>query len=502
MANEAKNKGKKKRQRAAGVPTLLVILLLIIALAMGGLGGFFIARRTAPVNDELEKANERIIELENTLNLIGFPMDEDPEDWVFDDNPEVSGADELSGKAASGASDDLSDLWDDDSLLTGTLDENTDPVVVAEFDGGQLLSTEVIPEFNDQLTTQIFAGYSASEVADSVLQTVLTYKAAEKLIALRAKAQGLDQLTDEDRKEINSEAQEIYDGQVEYYSAFVAEPEMTPAEVKSAAEAYMRDEEGITLESIVAELEADWPTQKFYEEIVKDVTVTDAEVEEYYREELAMQKETFTQYPEEFEYSHTDGDLILYRLDGYRAVRDLLIPFASDEDEIRAQELMDQISQLDPLSDAQRIQELEAELNPLFAPLEATAKEIQDKLQAGESFMALVDQYGSDEMMESEPVRSEGYYISDTSYLFSTEFIQGSMILERPGQVSSPLRSTSGLHLVEYLQDVVPGDVPLEEVRDAVEAKALEARQRAYYDEQTTAMLEEANVQYYPERLQ
>ena len=183
-------------------------------------------------------------------------------------------------------------------------------------------------------------------------------------------------------------------------------------------------------------------------------------------------------------------------------MRDILIPFENDEDEVKATELMDEISQLDPQTDAARIQEIEAELNPLFAPLEATAKEISDKLQAGESFMSLADQYGKDEMMESEPVRSEGYYINENSYLFSTEFIQGAMILDQPGQVSAPLRSPSGLHLVEYLSDVTPGDVPLDEVRETIEAQALEIRQRAYYDEQTAAMLEEANVQYYPERLQ
>ena len=502
MANQAKQNRKRKQSRG-GVPTLLVIALLIIALAMGGLGGFFIARHNAPVNDELQRANERIIELENTLNLIGFPMDEDPEEWVFDDSPEDENiADELSGKAAGSSSDDLSDLWDDDSLLTGTLDESTDPVVVAEFDGGQLLSTEVIPEFNDQLTTQIFAGYSASEVADSVLQTVLTYKAAEKLIALRAKAEGMDVITDEDKAKIAAQAQQVYDDQLEYYTAFVAEPGMSADEIKAAAEKYMRDEEDITLQSITDEITADWPAEKYYQMIVKDVTVTEDEIKAFYDEQLAEQRENYSQYPEEFEFAHTDGLVILYRPEGYRAVRDILIPFENDEDEIKATELEDQISQLDPIGDAQRIQELEAELNPLYAPLEATAQQITDRLQAGEDFLKLADEFGKDEMMETEPVRSEGYYISENSFLYSTEFIQGSMILDRPGQVSSPLRSASGLHLVQYLSDVTPGDVPLEEVHDAIEAQALQVRQRAYYDEQTAAMLEEANVQYYPERLQ
>jgi len=501
MANEAKN-NKKRKRRAGGVPTLLVVALLVIALAMGGLAGFAIARHTAPVNDELEKANERIIELENTLNLIGFPMDEDPEDWVFDDSAETDAADELSGKTTSSTSDDLSDIWDDESLITGTLDENADPVVVAEFDGGQLLSTEVIPEFNDQLTTQIFAGYSAEEVADSVLQTVLSYKAAEKLIALKAKAQGLDQLTEDDLRQIDEQARQLYDDQLEYYTAFVAEDGMSDEEIRAAAIKYMEEEEQVTLQSITEELKAEYPNEKFYQAMVKDVTVTDEEIQTYYTEEVAALKETYAEYPEEFEYAHTDGDLVLYVPDNYRAVRDLMLPFQSEDDEIMASDLLDQISQLNPETDAARIQELEAQLDPLYAPMEATAKEISDKLQAGESFMSLVDQYGKDEMMETEPVRSEGYYINENSFLFSTEFIQGAMILEQPGQVSAPLRSPAGLHLVEYLRDVTPGEVPLEQVRDAVKAAALEEKQEEYYDEQISAMLEEANVKYYPERLQ
>ena len=501
MANEAKN-NKKRKHRGGGVPTLLVILLLVIAVAMGGLAGFAVARHTAPVNDELEKANERIIELENTLNLIGFPMDEDPEDWVFDDSAETSAADELSGKITDSTSDDLADIWDDESLLTGTLDENAEPVVVAEFDGGQLLSTEVIPEFNDQLTNQIFAGYSADEVADSVLQTVLSYKAAEKLIALKARAEGLDQLTDEDLKQIDDQAQQLFNDQLEYYTAFVAEDGMSDEEIHAAAIKYMAEEEQVTLQSITDELKAEWPGEKFRQQIVKDVTVSDEDVQQYYQEELAAQKETFAQYPEEFEFAHSDGDLVLYVPEGYRAVRDLMLTFETDEDEIKAADLLDQISQLNPESESARIRELEAELDPLYAPMEAVAKEIADKLQAGESFMAMVDQYGKDEMMEAEPVRSEGYYISENSFLFSTEFIQGSMILDQPGQVSAPLRSPAGLHLVEYLKDVTPGDVPLEQVRDAIRADALEQRQDEYYDEQITAMLEDANVRYYPERLQ
>ena len=100
--------------------------------------------------------------------------------------------------------------------------------------------------------------------------------------------------------------------------------------------------------------------------------------------------------------------------------------------------------------------------------------------------------------------RATAYAAGDRIYYFNMQDggLQGSMILDQPGQVSSPLRSTAGLHLVEYLKDVAPGDVPLEEVRAVIEAQALAVKQQDYYEEQVTAMLEDANVVYYPERLQ
>lgn len=75
------------------------------------------------------------------------------------------------------------------------------------------------------------------------------------------------------------------------------------------------------------------------------------------------------------------------------------------------------------------------------------------------------------------------------------------MMLEQPGQVSSPLRSAFGVHLVQYIGDVTPGAVPLDEVRDAVAADALKQKQAEYYDQQRQELLAAANVKYYPERL-
>ena len=103
--------------------------------------------------------------------------------------------------------------------------------------------------------------------------------------------------------------------------------------------------------------------------------------------------------------------------------------------------------------------------------------------------------------LKEAPLRNEGYYITAASFVNSLEYVEGSMMLEQPGQVSAPLRSPLGLHLVQYIGDVTPGQVPLADVRDAVAAEALKQKQTQYYEQQRDTLLDAAQVKYYPERL-
>ena len=482
----------RRRRRQNGVSLMLAIVLIIIALLMGGLAGYAVAKRTNPYLHELQATKDRVTELENTLTLIGYPVDEDvdPDQWLYDSNLEENALAELDGDTWD---DDLDeDVWSDESLLDGTLPEDGESVVVAEFDGGQLMSDEVIPAYNDQLTTAIFAGHSADEVAESTLNAVMEQLAGDKIIAAQAKELGLTELSDADLEQINAQAAANYERQINDYLAFTGEGDRDAA-------VQQLTENGITLESITEQLKQNWWSQKFYDHTVKDVTVTDEEIQARYDALLAEQKADFDATPENFEYAHLAGAAIVYRPADYRAVRDILIAFDSDADADRAAELMGRLDLID--GDEQALAEARAELDALFAPLEKKAEEVQQKLADGAAFADLMDEYGTSEALKDEPLRSEGFYITDASYVNSVEFVEGSMVLEQPGQVSAPLRSEYGLHLVEYVADLTPGEVPLEEVRDAVAADALKQKQAEYYDQQRKQLLETANVKYYPERL-
>lgn len=484
-----------RKRRRPGVPVSLTIVLIILSLLMGGFAGYAVARKTDPHVHELQDAKDRVMELENTLTLIGYPVDDedaDPEQWLYDNNIEENALADLEGSDVW--EDDEDDVWNDDSLLSGVLSEDGEPVVVAEFDGGQLLSTEVIPAYNDQLTTQIFAGHSAEDVAEDTLNQVLTQLAGEKVVASRAAELGLTELTDADLERINAQAAELYESQLNDYIAFVD----TEADRDTAAQR-LADEGGVTLEGITEQLKQSWWSQKFYDYTVKDVTVTDEEVQAAYDALMAEQKADFAATPEDFEYAHQTGRAVVWRPEGYRAVRDILVPFESEEDAYKAESLLDDLEMID--EDPEALQQAQDELNTLYAPLEKQAEEVQQKLADGADFADLMAEYGCSEPLTEEPLRSEGFYVTDTSYVNSMEYVQGAMMLEQPGQVSSPLRSRYGVHLVEYIGDVASGEVPLSEVEDAVRAEALAQKQAEYYAQQRQQLLEDAHVKYYPERL-
>ena len=485
----------RRRRRSRGVPTALVVFLLILALGAGAFCGFSIARMKSSDREALAAANARINELENKLTMIGYV--DDPE-FIFNDQEPTNGLADLAGTLSS----EDEGIWSEPNILSGLISEDATSVVVAEFDGGVLYSDEVIPEYNDQLAAKAFAGLSTSDTGD-LLMDVLTYKVGEKIVATRASELGFNELSDEELAQVRSEAEQIYEDQIAYYSAFVAQQDMNDDEIRAAAIAYL-DNEGVNLDSLIEDQKNTFWTQKFFDYTVKDVTVSEEEIQAHYDAVLSDQKETFDQYPEAYEYAQLSGEVLLYNLPGYRAVRDILLPLTEQDDILKVTELQAQLESMDPMTQAEQMMAIQSQLDEIFAPLEETAQDVLGQLENGAAFEDMMDQYGADELLTDEPLRTEGFFISNNSFLnaYSSEFIEGSMILEEPGQVSMPLRSPMGLHIVQYVRSVPEGEVPLADVYDSIRDEALSLKRASYYEEQLTTLLESAHVKFYPERLQ
>lgn len=146
-----------------------------------------------------------------------------------------------------------------------------------------------------------------------------------------------------------------------------------------------------------------------------------------------------------------------------------------------------------------QIEDVKAEIS---AELEPRVKEVQDKIAAGEDFEALMEQYGEDPGMQSEPTKTTGYYISEaTKDSWDPAFADAAMALAQVGDVSEPVLGQNGVHIIRYESDVVSGPADYEAVKESLRDTALENLKQEEYDRITQGWVDEAEVKLYPERL-
>ena len=88
-------------------------------------------------------------------------------------------------------------------------------------------------------------------------------------------------------------------------------------------------------------------------------------------------------------------------------------------------------------------------------------EEIEKKLADGASFEDLILEYGTDPGMENDATRAEGYAVHPYSIMFDQNFTKGAAALEKVGDVSDPIVSQVGVHILHYLRDIPGGAVEL-----------------------------------------
>ena len=114
---------------------------------------------------------------------------------------------------------------------------------------------------------------------------------------------------------------------------------------------------------------------------------------------------------------------------------------------------------------------------------------------------ALMEQYGQDPGKQTSPAKENGYPVSADSTNWVTEFRDAAMALENVGDVSEPVRSEYGIHIIKYVSDAVEGEVGLDAVRDALETEVLTQKQDEAYTAAVDAWVAEADAKIYKDRL-
>ena len=316
-----------------------------------------------------------------------------------------------------------------------------------------------------------------SAIDAMVQQAVLEKKAADL---------GLDVLSDEEKAEVEESVDStytLYSDSVK--SAYFADTELEGEELDAAVEAKMAELAYPTREELVESETNAKVLEKVRDEAVKDVTVSEEELQEAYNTHVESAMTTYGNSPSSYGTDVQNGATIYYVPAGYRYVKHILIEF-TDED---SQAISDLESQLEDAKEA------------AYAAIQPTVDEVEEKLAAGEDFDALMEQYGQDPGMQTSPAKENGYPVSADSTNWVTEFRDAAMALENVGDVSEPVRSEYGIHIIKYVSDAVEGEVGLDAVRDALETEVLTQKQDEAYTAAVDAWVAEADAKIYKDRL-
>ncbi len=413
--------------------------------------------------------------------------------------------------------------------------------VVATYDGGEITQEDVMGSFNSQYSymSQMYSMYGLNMSPDAVtdIEKSVVENAVQNIaIAKQLDSRGL-KLDADKVAELEAEAEEHYQ---EAYEAVASSATGKTEELKAKQIEYSLYTIGYTKESL-KEMETATANYELIEQTVRDevAEVTDDELQAAYDEQVSSDEETYANSPSSFESAmSSDSSVVCWMPEGYRTVKHILV---KPEDEVLTavntarsavtsaeSTLEDLRSELDALNDEdaedaaeeaaedaeateapRTAEDIQAEIETAEKDLE-TAKadaqkaeadclasvqdkldEIYEKINNGEDFNALIEEYGEDPGMQNEPTKTRGYYVSSASTTRDKHFTEGAMALEKVGDVSqTPVISSSGVHIIRYESDVTPGAVALADVHDALYDKTLESMKDEHFDSELKAWTE------------
>ena len=367
-------------------------------------------------------------------------------------------------------------------LCLPALAETTPDDVLATINGSAVTRAE----FDACLTDlqDLYASYGY-DVTDPTIAAVLQQLALEtamqyEMLGLKMVEMNL-QPTDEELADAAQLAREDFGLQVDMivdqYGAYGLADVSTEAgraavmvEVLSQLEAM-----GITEASYIAKAQTNAGYDKVYDWIVSDVAVTEEEIRAHYDSLVEADRVAYANDVAAYEamqennryalmYGMTEYYVDLYYVpEGYRRVTHILL---EADDTALASWTALTANNADPA-------EIAAAEAAVLASVQPSVDEINARLAAGESFSSLIPDYTIDPGMMDEASIAAGYELHLQSTGWAKPFHDAAFTLAQVGDVSAPVVSNFGVHILHYAADVPGGPVPY---TDDVRALLTEAR--------------------------
>lgn len=363
----------------------------------------------------------------------------------------------------------------------------TDPVIIT-FGEREIHVSEVMTRFmNYYQTLSSYESYGITPASflTQIKKTVLSEVTQELIEEVKIAELGYDQFTAEEQAVIDAQIEETFNDIYLYYYDYATYNSAPDADIAAIVNEYLEHYD-YTKEDIQKKITHSYAADKMATDLTKDITVTPEVLLEYYNALVAQDQAEYENNRANYEDARTYGtdDMFCWNPEGYRRVLQVLIGFETEEAKTEYNQLRTWRQQLfngeTPTAaegeTVPTIEEINARMAELEAPLKETAAEVTEKFNNGATIEELMAEYSAD---QNTP--AEGYYVNFLSELYDVAFVDAAFSVNEIGQLSAGYAGQHGVYMVYYLADVPAGPVPLEELSEQLMPICLTNMQKDAY---------------------
>lgn len=376
--------------------------------------------------------------------------------------------------------------------------ENSKTII--EYNGAAISKGEIsldMIRYLSSLGTSVDSVKSNGEESwKSFLKMYVSEVAVNRIALDKAKELGLDQLTEEEKTTLN----ETYDSVMSTLDSMISTSAQSAVDKDPSLDydtEYQKQLKnylnyiGYEPETYLKTLENELIFNKVRDYFLKDIIVSEDEVRSYYNTQRDIQKNNIEISPDTFAWQQQLGSTILYYPDGYMNVRHILIQF---DDETRSKAL-DAYSKGDDDAYNQFVETALSTIQPQI-------DEVVAKMESGDDFAALIDEYNQDTAMAYEPVRTDGQIVGPFSNISIPGYLDALTKLTEPGSYTL-LNTYSGCYIIRC-EKLLGGEVPYDDVKENLKQMLLSSQQETEWSTLTQGWIDEASnsgkLKMYPDR--
>ena len=324
------------------------------------------------------------------------------------------------------------------------------------------------------------------QLTDGVMEHFVGLGVLENLL----REAGQADIDEQTQRLLDEQALQTYEAARQQMAGPIREelPEATDEQI----DAFLTDM-GCTPDAYRQELELSLKNQRVLDAYCGGIALDDGEALDYYeRQYVSICRERYEGNIPLFEQEVLlSGGISYYIPEGYRRVKHIVMALPED--------IANGLSALRSGASAISQDEWRALQNAASEVMKPKTDAIYQALADGESFESLMKLYSYDTGVAPEDA---GYLIHADSELWDEDFLKTAMALEHPGDVSGPVVTTAGIHIILYAGDEPAGPLALTgEQQELLEQAALADKQTQALEALVSQRRGDYEIETHPEWL-